>query len=361
MRIRREVVGALCALLVTACAAAAAGREEAAGDEPLSTTVDGVGVLPEPVAKALTTTTQADQTTVRPTTTQIATTTTALTADGNRILLLGDSILASTSPRYSNDTCKALVPLGWRVEVEAEVSRGIHFGNQVLAQRMKAGWDVGVVLLGSNDGSNSNEFLKQLNKIVTTFAPRPVVLITVSEFRDEMRAINDTIRAFAEVYPDQVSILDWAAISRDTPGVLNVDGIHPTPHGRQVLAEAIAAHIGPAPDAPGECLDSKFTDDSAGSIDGGSGGTTNTTKPRNTTPTTVKPGTTATTVKPATGTTTTVKPAVTTSTVPPGASTTVSATIGTITPTSPPATQPPTVPSTVPPTVPPTQQPTTTG
>lgn len=356
MRIRREIVGALGALLVTACAAAAAGPD--AADGTIAPTVQGVGVLPSVIPVDPTELTDPTSTAVP--TTAVDTTTTALRAEGNRILMLGDSVLASTSKRYSNTTCKALVPLGWRVEIEAEVSRGITFGNEVLAQRKNAGWDAGLVFLGNNDGSATTEYLKALNRIITTFAPRPVVLVTVSEFKDGMRSINDTIRAIAEVYPDQVSVLDWAAITKAQPELLNEDGIHPTEEGREALAAAIAQHVGIAPSSPGECLPSVFTDDSAGSIDG-SGGTGTTVKPR-TTPTTVKPttsttvrGGTSTTVKP--GTSTTVKPG-TSTTVPGGSSTTTGGTAppssGTTNTTAPPTT--PTAPPTTPPVAP-----TTTG
>ena len=51
---------------------------------------------------------------------------------GNRILIIGDSIMASTSSRYGGQMCDALVPLGWEVAVEAEPSRFIDFGNRVL-------------------------------------------------------------------------------------------------------------------------------------------------------------------------------------------------------------------------------------
>jgi lysophospholipase L1-like esterase len=329
MRVRREVGGALCALLVTACAAAAAGPDSSV---PQVTTVDGVGLLPEPLSTLTPGTTVAPR--VITTTTAAGTTTTALHAEGNRILLIGDSILASISHRYSDDACKALVPLGWQVEVDAEVSRGIEFGNEVLARRMKAGWDVGVVLLGTNYGGDANAYLRQLNKIITTLAPSPVVLITVGEYRPDMRDVNRTIRAIAEVYPDQVSVLDWNDIVDAYPTVVNVDGIHPSLEGRRVLAEAIADHVGRAPTSPGDCLDSVFHDDSAGSVNGsgsGSGGTQ----------TTVRPGATTTTVK--LGTTTTIKPGTTSTSVPGGSSTTV-ATTGTATTTPPPTT--PTTPTT---------------
>lgn len=333
MRIRREVVGALCAILVTACAAQAAGPGDDGRADP-SNTVDLVGELPEPLPTA-------SGVAVEPTdpadtfvgssspSTSPATTTTAFSAAGNKVLLIGDSILASTAKRYSNDMCNALVPLGWQVAVEAEVSRGIAFGNEVLAKRKGAGWDVGVVFLGSNDGGNSPEYLKNLNRIITTFAPSPVVLITISEFKPEMIDINETIRAIAEVYPDRVSIIDWSTISR-APGVVNEDGIHLTTDGRKVLAEAVADHLGTAPTSPGECLPSTFHDDSAGSVTGGG-------KPN----TTVKPGTpkpTATTVKPGGGSSTTVAGGSATTTGS-GASTTVAGT--TATTAAPPSSPPP--------------------
>ena len=332
MRIRREVVGALCAILVTACAAQAAGPGDA-GSVDVSDTIALVGVLPEPLPTASGVTVESTDARTSPTPTSTptsvpASTTTGLRADGNRVLLIGDSVLASTAKRYSNDMCTALVPLGWQVEVEAEVSRGIVFGNEVLAKRISAGWDVGVIFLGSNDSGNSPEYLKNLNKIITTFAPSPVVLITVSEFKPAMTGINDTIRAIAKVYPDRVSIIDWTTISK-APGVVNEDGIHLTTDGRKVLAAAVAQHLGTAPTSPGDCLPSTFHDDSAGSVTGGAN-----------TGTTVKPGktTTPTTVKPGSGSSTTVAGGSATTTGG-GTPTTVATTTGT---TAPPAsTQPP--------------------
>jgi lysophospholipase L1-like esterase len=355
MRIRRELLGALCALVVTACAAASASPDDGA-DAPRSSTVSGVGELPEPVATATGVTTGAvDSSTTSPessttsTTVGETTTTTEFHADGNRILLIGDSILASTSKRYSNDSCNALVPLGWQVEVEAEVSRGVQWGNDVLAARLKAGWDAAVVFLGSNNPSGGNEYLKALNQIITKLAPLPVVLVTASNFRPEMQDINHTIRAMVDVYPDRVSIVDWEQITSERPELLNTDGIHPTPEGRTVLAQAIADHVGPAPSGTGRCLDSVFTDDSAGNVETGAttppshGGTQTTVKPS--TSTTLKPGSTSTTVKPSTSTTS-----------PGGVSTsspvTVATVVVTVGTTSPPGTQPP---ITQPPAQPPTQ------
>ena len=345
---RRDHFRALCALAVlclSACGATAEGGDTTSVPPP---TVLDVGVLPAPLPS---TTSSLPATTIE---TTVATTTTLFAAPGNRILMIGDSILASTSKRYSNDMCAALVPLGWQVEIEAEVSRAIGFGVDVMRERGDVGWDVGLVFLGTNYGNDDNDYLRQLNRVVGEFGDIPVVLVTVSEYRDEVREVNRVIEAITEVY-DNLSIVDWRKITATFPELLNDDGIHPTTRGREVLAGSVALHLGPAPVGPGKCLDSTFTDDSAGTVDGrpssgsgsgsgsdagsGSGGGRNTT-------TTVRQGTTTTT--PATSTTT---PGGTTTTVPSGGTSPTTTSPGGATPTitTSPGGTPPTTGTTPPP------------
>src|SRR5262245_15564757 len=50
--------------------------------------------------------------------------------EGTRVLMIGDSIMASTSSRYGGEMCKELVPRGWSVEVDAETGRFIDFGDR---------------------------------------------------------------------------------------------------------------------------------------------------------------------------------------------------------------------------------------
>ena len=52
--------------------------------------------------------------------------------------MIGDSIMASTATRYTGYMCDELVPLGWSVDVEAEPSRFIDFGNRVLDRRLES-------------------------------------------------------------------------------------------------------------------------------------------------------------------------------------------------------------------------------
>lgn len=344
MRIPRELVGALSAVLVVACSAAAASPSDPATTATAApSVVGGVGALPGdlPVLTASPAVSTGSSSTTS--TTEPAEPFSAL---GNRMLMIGDSILASTSKRYSNDMCTQLVPLGWQVAVEGEVSRGIDFARTVWQQRDDEPWDVVVVFLGTNYGGDEKDYLRRLNTLINDIGEvgdAEIVLITVSEYEPQQREVNQIIRAIADVY-DNISVLDWSEITADVPTLLNEDFIHPTPQGRTVLAQSVAFHVGTAPGTPGKCLASEFTDDSAGSVDG---------KP------TSKPGTkpstnggaTTTTVKPSGGVTTTTKPSgSTTTTQPPGASTTVGTTTA---PTTPPTTPPTSPPGTTPPTVPP--------
>jgi len=181
-------------------------------------------------------------------------------ASGNRLLVLGDSILAGTASRYGGAMCAGLVPLGWRVAVEAEAGQMVGFGRTVLRDRIYEGWDAAVVFLGTNFGGSATLYEKDLTAIVKSLAPRPTLLLTASLFRPTMQQVNQVIRIVASKNPN-VSVLDWSTTSVQT-GVLNRDKIHPTDAGRQVLVSSIASALGEAPTGPGACLPSKFTDDS---------------------------------------------------------------------------------------------------
>jgi len=229
-------------------------------------------------------------------------------ASGNRLLVLGDSILAGTASRYGGAMCDGLTPLGWRVAVEAEAGQMVGFGRTVLRDRIYEGWDAAVVFLGTNYGGSASLYEKDLTAIVKSLSPRPTLLLTASLFRPTMQQVNQVIRIVASKNSN-VSVLDWSTTSVQT-GVLNRDKIHPTDAGRQVLVSSIASALGEAPTGPGACLPSKFTDDSlvtdvmpSSTIVGDSDVVDN--------PATTVPGTTATTVAPAV---TSTEPAVTSTT-----------------------------------------------
>ncbi len=227
-------------------------------------------------------------------------------APGNRVLIIGDSILAGTASRYGGAMCSALVPLGWQVAVEAEAGQMVGFGRTVLRDRIYEGWDAAVVFLGTNFGGSKENYERDLTRIVESLAPRPTLLLTATLFRDPMQQVNDVIRVVAS-RNTHVSVLDWGTASVQ-PGLLNKDRVHPTNAGRAVLVSSIAAALGTAPVSPGRCLVSKYTDDSL--VEGGV--MPSTTQPGETIPYGTAPATTAPVVNTTTTTSTVVSGATTT-------------------------------------------------
>ena len=181
--------------------------------------------------------------------------------EGSRVLLVGDSIFASTSRRYGDEMCTTLTKLGWQVAVEAEAGRFVDFGQKVLRSRQGEGWDAVVVFLGTNYDGNETNYETRLRDIVEIVWPTPIVLLTTAMFRDTQREVNDIVRQVKDEY-DNVTVLDWEKIAT-TPGVISQDRVHLTADGRAVLATAVARALEFAPDRNnGKCLDSRFTDDS---------------------------------------------------------------------------------------------------
>ena len=359
--LRRPPIVALVALSLTlvACATIEGNATEGtvAVGAPVST-IAGVGVLPDTVPAN-----REPLVMVAPPVNDDGTTA-DLVGDivaGNRVLIIGDSIMASTSSRYGGQMCEALVPLGWEVAVEAEPSRFIDFGNRVLDKLLVRNpppgddWNAAVVFLGSNYGGDQAKFEAELRVILDRLAPRPTLLFTVTEYRSNYTEVNDVVRRLGSEY-DHVTVIDWQAIA-EMPGVLSSDRLHPTETGREVIAQAVAGALGPVSIGDGACLKSTFRNDSSvnrgtggGSSVGGSTGTrtpTTTLRPTGTTTSVAGSGsggsvtTTTITGGGGTGGTTTTLP----TTQPP---TTMPTTTLTTAPTTTPTTAPPTVPTTAP-------------
>lgn len=302
MRAPRFLVPAAALGLVAVLGAACGPPGSAATPSDLvPDTVAGVGLLPpgsnSPVVDRPTSL-PALPTTTLPPELQVG-----ARAAGNRVLLIGDSLLASTSRRYADSMCRTLVPEGWNVLVEAETNRFVEFGREVLAVRKPADFDVVVVHLGTNFNGNLAYYRTELTKLVDALAGREVVLVTVTEFTPNRRDVNQVIGDVAGERP-WVTVVDWAATTAAAPELLGPDGIHLTPEGRWALAEHVALALGAAPDGPLRpgCAESRFTDDSRGSVDG-----TTTTVARRPPTTTSLPGSTTTSTT-AHSTTTTSEP-----------------------------------------------------
>ena len=181
-------------------------------------------------------------------------------AKGNRLLMIGDSILSSIAKRYGNEACGLLVPQGWNVVLEAEAGQFAEFGMDVLDKRWNEGWDAVVVELGTNYDGNKDRYRRAMDKIFATIGETPVVLLNTTVFRDKQKEVNAIIDELVAAHPT-ATLLDWAAISA-VRSVRGGDGIHPSPSGRVVLATAIARAAGVAPTSPGDCMKVYFQDDS---------------------------------------------------------------------------------------------------
>jgi len=262
MKPTRELLIAAVAIAITACAGVSAdGRTDGAA-APLVAEVGALpGVVTTPTAEILTTVDETSTSSTAPIGQAVA--------KGDRVLMIGDSILASTASRYGGLMCSTLVPLGWQVALEAEVSRTISFARTVQRERLDEGWDAGLVFLGTNDGANATEYAATLDRVVTDFGDVPVVLVNVTQRNSAMVDINAAIADVAGRHANVV-VVDWRAMTYIEPTLLNSDGIHPTGRGREALVAAVAAALGQAPPATGkaDCLDSVFIDDAAGLPDG---------------------------------------------------------------------------------------------
>lgn len=180
---------------------------------------------------------------------------------GSRVLIIGDSIIASTSSRYGNEMCNTLTKLGWQVAVEAQAGEFIDFAQKVVGRRLEDGWDAVVLFLGTNFDGNAKHFDESLRETVAAFGPTPFVVLTTGEFRSQQRTVNDIIRRVALDFP-HMTLLDWSQIAKN-PGVIGSDGVHLTANGRDVLVTSIARALEFAPDRNnGQCLESVFRNDS---------------------------------------------------------------------------------------------------
>lgn len=182
----------------------------------------------------------------------------------HRVLLIGDTALAATTPRAGGILCDVVTDFGWDVEVEAEPGRSIEFANDVLDVVSLEEWDVVGLMFGHHLVDTVDAFEQRLDDVLERLGDRPVVLYTVAELGDDQNRINDAIRQRRRSRVNVV-VVDWAEATAIEPDVLLDDGgPRPTDEGAGRLALFTAALLSRTPSGePGECLESVFTDDSA--------------------------------------------------------------------------------------------------
>lgn len=205
---------------------------------------------------------------------------------GNRILMIGDSILASTANRFGGPMCATIESFGWVAQIEAEESRHIEFAQEVLDELLPdpepgvsnpgesvsddpvAGadgpddFDVVMIMLGNNYRGDVEAFAAQYDALLRRLTPRPVIMFTVTEDEVEKAEVNGVIRALAANY-ENVLVIDWAEISADAPEeLLGSDDLHLSNLGRERLSLFTVAALGKTTTGEPDCLEPLFTDDS---------------------------------------------------------------------------------------------------
>lgn len=253
-----------------------AGTAACGGDDVVTevtqATVAGVGQLPGPVERVTADELQQDSgeqessSAVRPADLGLPSLGELVT--GNRVILVGDSIFASTAPRFGGSMCERLNESGWDVEINAEPGRFIAFAREVLKERFAReqglDWDVAIMFFGSNYRESPTSFRSTLESLIDDLSPRPVLLLTVTEFRQSRKEVNYIIHDVG-AQNTNVHILDWARITAAEPGLLNADGLHLSTEGENRITTEIALALGPAntlvTDGEGDCLPTLFIED----------------------------------------------------------------------------------------------------
>ena len=190
--------------------------------------------------------------------------------DGDRILLIGDSILASAAPRNGGELCDALVLFGWQAEIDAVADRGIDFAAGVLDARLideqnqNDDWDVVALSFGSDvDGNDADavaEFGTELGELIERVTPRPVLLYTLAGGGAGRSAVNDVIRAQPQSHHN-VLVVDFADAGGDGVPIVDDSGQALTDDGMKRFSIRTAAAAGEAPgDGEGTCLPSEYSD-----------------------------------------------------------------------------------------------------
>jgi hypothetical protein len=186
---------------------------------------------------------------------------------GDRVLLIGDSVMASTAPRNDGLMCEALSLYGWDAEIDAEPGQPIEFADEVLDRQLTddSDWDVVVLSFGSQvDGTDPvalGAFERDLDALFVRLEPRPVLVFTLAEVSPGREQINAMIRARPRFHPNAV-VLEFADAGADGVPLVEDDLLTLTDDGMKRLSIRTAAALGNAPDdADGACLPSDFIDD----------------------------------------------------------------------------------------------------
>lgn len=195
---------------------------------------------------------------------------------GNRVLLIGDTAMATLTERQGGIACSVIPDFGWNVRIEAEVGRFIRFADEVVdtvVVDQGEPWDVVGLMFGMHVDTSADEFGAALDRLIDRLDGRPVLVYTIAERTgpdaeaDEATvAVNEQIRAIAAERPNVV-LVDFAESVNIDQGATFVDDDRvPTADGESRIVLLTLGALGefpPGDPVEGACLDPVFTDDSA--------------------------------------------------------------------------------------------------
>lgn len=199
--------------------------------------------------------------------------------DGDRVLLVGDSMLASAAPPADIRVCDALTLFGWDVEMDTTLDGSdLSFVDEILDERFAPDgedddggedldWDVVGLFVGNQlaaDELSVNELSDVLDDAIERVSPRPILLYTLTETDATRRRLNEAVRERAEEH-ENVVLIDWAELGGPADEVVRADGIGLGDDGLKRFALYTAQQMGQAPeDQDGDCLAPAFGPDDDG-------------------------------------------------------------------------------------------------
>ncbi|MFP3900741.1 MAG: SGNH/GDSL hydrolase family protein [Acidimicrobiia bacterium] len=164
------------------------------------------------------------------------------------VLVVGDSLFFQASPRLERE----IGDRGWRVEVEAQIGAGIEGGgvdDVDWSQRLDGTVpdldpEVAVVELGTNGcGPGCTSLPDAIDALLADLSDVPMVLwLTVrtdAPSPENAEEINADLRAATERW-DNLELLPFHEWFAGRPELLEDDGVHLSPQGRDVLARHVA-------------------------------------------------------------------------------------------------------------------------
>ena len=195
-----------------------------------ATTTTSLSAVPTPTTRS----------TPVPSTETVDTSLAARACGESHVYVIGDSLTKGAD--FPGGLGKLLAYAGYHAQVDAEISRFIKAGVQILDLHAHRRHDnlepVVMVALGTNDahaGFTANAEAALIDELMTAVGPHRLVVWTTTQFLPSFRSdqFNRVLRLKAAYYPNLL-IADWDA--EDHTKLLTPDGIHYTNDGYRVRA-----------------------------------------------------------------------------------------------------------------------------